>query len=599
MYYICIFGYLANASYMKKWCAYIILMLFLVKVAAQDKIAYDTLFNRVHNLPSEEVIKLGDEYLKKEYTDTAIVLYSLVYNRFYEEMSEKEKLFCAIGYLKMGNIYYMQGNYTSALDLYIKGLKICETCKDKKDMSRFYNNIGNIYCIFQDYEKGTDCYKKGYENCKLYPDKENEYKLLVNLSGISSYIKDTEKARRFYFGAEKLKQPGDTIKNYMSLFNWGLIMKNEGKYAEAIQNFRKAASYSSTYEMNPSYLCSVFEELYKTFDLMDIDDSTMYYINRCMDLAEKNNLLHLYSQPLKTLYRLYEKKGDLKNAILFQKKYLSIIDSIFNVREFNRVKNVQYLYEMEKTAKEISSLHADQKKKEQKIGRQRKVLFYILSGTVLISFLLVLVYIQKRKIQRSYRDLFHINREIMESQQQNKEIQQQYKERLQKKEERLVAVYKQLNRYRELQNEPPIDNEENLWQTETSEINVKYQTSSLNKEQKQVLADAISNVMETTRQFCEPDFSLEKLATLVNSNSKYVSQVINEMYQKNFSNYVNDYRIREARIRLMDIEHYGNYTIKAIAESLGYKSHATFINVFRKITGITPSIYQKMAKEQA
>ena len=201
--------------------------------------------------------------------------------------------------------------------------------------------------------------------------------------------------------------------------------------------------------------------------------------------------------------------------------------------------------------------------------------------------------------ERSYRDLFHINREIMESQQQNKEIQQQYKERLQKKEERLVAVYKQLNRYRELQNEPPIDNEENLWQTETSEINVKYQTSSLNKEQKQVLADAISNVMETTRQFCEPDFSLEKLATLVNSNSKYVSQVINEMYQKNFSNYVNDYRIREARIRLMDIEHYGNYTIKAIAESLGYKSHATFINVFRKITGITPSIYQKMAKEQA
>ncbi len=584
---------------MKKWCAYIILMLFLARIAAQDKIAYDTLFNRVHNLPSEEVIKLGDEYLKKEYTDTAIVLYSIVYNRFYEEMSEKEKLFCAIGYLKMGNIYYMQGNYTSALDLYIKGLKICETCKDKKDMSRFYNNIGNIYCIFQDYEKGTDCYKKGYENCKLYPDKENEYKLLVNLSGISSYIKDTEKARKFYFEAEKLKQPGDTIKNYMSFFNWGLIMKNEGKYAEAIQNFRKAAAYSSKYEMNPRYLCSVFEELYKTFHLMDRDDSTMYYINRCMDLAEKNNLLHFYSQPLKTLYGLYEKKGDLKNAILFQKKYLSITDSIFSVREFNRVKNVQYLYEMEKTAKEISFLHADQKKKEQKIGRQRKILFYILSGTFLISFLLVLVYIQKRKIQRSYRDLFHINREVMESQQQNKEIQQQYKEKLQEKEERLAVAYKQLNRYRELQGEQPVENEEEYRQIDESEAAVKYQTSSLNKDQKQILADAISTVMETTREFCEPDFSLEKLATLVNSNSKYVSQVINEIYQKNFSNYVNDYRIREARVRLMDIEHYGNYTIKAIAESLGYKSHATFINVFRKITGITPSIYQKMAKEQA
>lgn len=126
----------------------------------------------------------------------------------------------------------------------------------------------------------------------------------------------------------------------------------------------------------------------------------------------------------------------------------------------------------------------------------------------------------------------------------------------------------------------------------------KYLTSKLNDKQKQALAENIRYIMENTDAFCKDDFTLEKLASMVNSNYKYVSQVINETYQKNFSNFINEYRIQEARIRLMDTTHYGNYTIQAIAESVGYKSQSTFINAFRKITGIPPSIYQKMAKEQ-
>ena len=35
---------------------------------------------------------------------------------------------------------------------------------------------------------------------------------------------------------------------------------------------------------------------------------------------------------------------------------------------------------------------------------------------------------------------------------------------------------------------------------------------------------------------------------------------------------------------------------KAVGESVGYRSHATFVNIFRRITGLTPSLYQKMAE---
>jgi AraC-like DNA-binding protein len=82
---------------------------------------------------------------------------------------------------------------------------------------------------------------------------------------------------------------------------------------------------------------------------------------------------------------------------------------------------------------------------------------------------------------------------------------------------------------------------------------------------------------------------------MVNSNTKYVSQIINETYDKNFRTYINEYRVKEARKRLME-EKYGNYTIQGIAESVGYKSSTNFILAFKKTTGITPSLYQKLVK---
>lgn len=50
--------------------------------------------------------------------------------------------------------------------------------------------------------------------------------------------------------------------------------------------------------------------------------------------------------------------------------------------------------------------------------------------------------------------------------------------------------------------------------------------------------------------------------------------------------------------RLMDDDTYGKLTIKAISESVGYKSQANFITVFTRITGIKPSMYQKLSREE-
>ena len=116
--------------------------------------------------------------------------------------------------------------------------------------------------------------------------------------------------------------------------------------------------------------------------------------------------------------------------------------------------------------------------------------------------------------------------------------------------------------------------------------------------QNEELLRKIRRVMENVETFCNPDFSLPVLAEMVDSNTFYVSQVINSTYNENFRTFIYEYRVKEAMNRLVDTEKYGNYNIHGIAESVGYKSTSNFISVFKKVTGMTPSLYKKMAMEE-
>ena len=57
-------------------------------------------------------------------------------------------------------------------------------------------------------------------------------------------------------------------------------------------------------------------------------------------------------------------------------------------------------------------------------------------------------------------------------------------------------------------------------------------------------------------------------------------------------------RSHVARRRLIDFENYGNLTIEAIVSDLGFKSRSTFSKTFKRITGLTPSEFQRIAAEE-
>ena len=74
--------------------------------------------------------------------------------------------------------------------------------------------------------------------------------------------------------------------------------------------------------------------------------------------------------------------------------------------------------------------------------------------------------------------------------------------------------------------------------------------------------------------------------------------MINGLKGKNFNVLLGEYRVKEACRRLADDETYGNFSIEGIASGLGFKSRSNFVNVFKKVTGLTPSEFHKMSKKK-
>lgn len=98
---------------------------------------------------------------------------------------------------------------------------------------------------------------------------------------------------------------------------------------------------------------------------------------------------------------------------------------------------------------------------------------------------------------------------------------------------------------------------------------------------------------ENDKGYLSITLSLNKLAKKLNTNSSYLSKVINNEKQKNFSSYINDLRIEYAFRELKVNPTYRKFTIKAIALEAGFKNAESFSKYFYKTYGFYPSYYIK------
>lgn len=99
----------------------------------------------------------------------------------------------------------------------------------------------------------------------------------------------------------------------------------------------------------------------------------------------------------------------------------------------------------------------------------------------------------------------------------------------------------------------------------------------------------IERGMTEQKLYLDSQLSIDSFADQIGLRSREVSSIINSHYHSNFFEFVNGYRVEEAKRLLLEEE---GETILAIAFKAGFNSQSAFHRFFKRVTGVTPSRFR-------
>lgn len=120
----------------------------------------------------------------------------------------------------------------------------------------------------------------------------------------------------------------------------------------------------------------------------------------------------------------------------------------------------------------------------------------------------------------------------------------------------------------------------------------KYEKSSLKPETSERYLKRLLQLMETEKLYLDSGLTISKVAEKLSIPAPHLSQTINERLNQTFIDFINTYRVDEAKRRLLDPAR-KHYSVLAIAEEVGFNSKSSFNSVFKKHVQMTPSEFRK------
>lgn len=501
------------------------------------------------------VVRLAKQAESQNDYSTAIRCYSKLIKKSLEN-GKADTVLCN-GLFDGGTCCANSNRYIEALQFYTLAIEQAEKCNKYGTKLSCLNNIGSVYALFNDYERAAHYYEKAYGLALKRRNDKMLSILSINLVKIYSQLGRIAKAKEF-LNLQMLYPLAERFVNqYYILRNQGIIAKAEHNYTLANSFFEQAKETVIRHDLKKDDLADIHIEMGDMRRQQGQNGDAVREFLNAVTVAKKGNFLFQLQEAYKKLADTYKAMGETDSAEHYQSLYADLSDSIFNQRLFNNTKNKLYKYEDWVNEKHIGFL-------EETIGGM-----VVLISTA-VAFLLFVLY-NNRKLHAAYKLLVVKNEELIR----------------QTKENRMLREESKMNA------EVASSTAHN-----TNDAAGGDDTTLLTEEKRSSLVKDILAVMDRTETIFDPDFNLNTLSKMVGSNSKYVSLAIKDTYKKNFKTFLNEYRIREASIRLADKENYGMLTISAIGESVGFTSTNGFIIAFKKIVGMTPSVYKRLKDEK-
>jgi AraC-like DNA-binding protein len=127
---------------------------------------------------------------------------------------------------------------------------------------------------------------------------------------------------------------------------------------------------------------------------------------------------------------------------------------------------------------------------------------------------------------------------------------------------------------------------------------LSYQKSGLGNQEAQEIIGRLEGIMVSEQLYLDSELNLVTLAHKTNVSTHKLSQVINEYLDKNFFDFVSEYRIENVKNLLTHPEN-NQLKIVSLAFDSGFNSKSSFYKLFKKAEGITPAEYRKRNQKLA
>lgn len=539
------------------WCWRLALVMLLC-CSVKQSCAFENSPRQLNNpqwlkLPTDSLYHLGSYFLnKKNCPDSAFLCYSIIIDRYHENKLKKGEIKLAVVAMHDMGLLYMRFyyDYMKANTYLLMGKDLAIKCNDSIDLSLFSLTLGNLYLTNSvlspestDYNAIIGQYKRAFHNAIKVKNWKILQNISINLMNVAfgeDRLLEVDNELEEY---NQLEIPDSVLeRNFCKALCHGMLLWHKGLQEQAIEVFQalpisdNLPSYNS-FELN--YI--KHEILYHA--LLKRNDSTaaLAHIKELETIAIREGVPEALTDVYRYYYLYHRRQNNLALADKYELLWHRQRDKVIQQTHFNDMKDADFMMQMGK--------------KDEQMRNQRRTLHLIEIFTLFALLMIALLAWLYRRVQKSNRVLYHNNLALLAADEERRRAQQQ-------------------------------------------KAAAKYGNNLLDEDTMDELFERIRQLMETSDEIYKEDFSVNRLAELLGVKQNYVSQAINSKSGKTFTSMLADYRIKEACQRMNDIVNYGHYSIEGIGKSVGYSSRPYFVQLFKKITGLTPSTYQKLARER-
>lgn len=552
---------------------------------------------------NDELAQKAYVFEKMDESDSALLYYSVLTRRLKSVLvpwnrkdTVSTRMYVA-SLNAMGILYMREYHNIQAFQCFLEALDYTPYVSEMHRMA-VMNNMALVYMEYGDDEKAYAMLAEIYGHACCQGRFQLAGHAFVNIINSVLLLRDSNRV------AHWIEVVPDSILCYpdarlMLAMGRSFLAREAGNWEQAVADMKAVwedlpliVDSVSAYSAAWLYLGQAYMAGRKWLEAEDCLKQSSFYARQRGDrdrLRENSRLLA----------EIYQKQGRPERYMAAMQEYVALLDSTLQNTQYARIKELEYNAYKNQQDLKVSELEHRQILHEEVIRNQKKVIAGVSVFSAVILLLLLMVWHQKKSLGQKNALLFEKNRTLMayeeESQNQKEAMQTQIRDL----QERLAS--------KGIQENPEKDGiiasgsderlDEALLHADKSEPHLSDSRVSLADKMRKLkdeeLQDQIRDKMEEGA-FLDPDFSLEKLAKALKSNTSYVSSAINEGFGQNFASLVNDYRVKHA-CRIMNDPASYNYTLDYIASTCGFRNRNTFTQNFKRYTGLLPSQYIKMA----